>query len=279
VVVGERVTFDSAFPRPGDEVTPIVHFRVEGGPVNLSIGYVTTSPLPYPTALSIGTFNTGAHNFRLSRFRIPDPAPSEICLSINVSFVGTAGAPQPLITGACLRGDIRVSGTGRGERHVLRDLPSWTLPDLAVVRHSLHTSHGYPGTLGRGTADISFGIANLGGTAAEGVEWKVVLNFIDCVRELLGSGFGRRLDTSGLGAPPARRVGSIPRIAPGETVDVRARFSESRMSYITGSFRQEQRWVPCEIVGVKVEIDPNNRIREASEGNNIFIFPGSRTWE
>lgn len=279
VVVGERVTFDLTFPRPREEVTPVVHFRVEGGPVNLSIGYSVSFPPPGPTGIgspNTGTFNTGTHTFRLSRFTIPDPAPHEMCFSIYVRLAGGAGAPQPLISGACLRRDIRVASTGRGDRRVLPDLPSGTLPDLVVVRPHLRTSHGHTlSTLDRGTAsgraDVYFGIANLGGTVAEGVEWKVVINFERCVYWDYNPG---GLDRGGIPNIAARRVGSIPRIAPGQSVFVEVKFHEPVMTYIDSS--QEQRWVPCEIRGVKIELDPSNRIREGNEGNT-FIFPGSWT--
>ncbi len=77
VVVGERVTFDRTYPRPGDEVTPVVHFRVEGGPVNLSIGYTATFSSGPSVVLTstTDTFNTGARTMQLSRLRIPNPVP------------------------------------------------------------------------------------------------------------------------------------------------------------------------------------------------------------
>jgi len=278
VVVGERVTFSPPYTRPSEEVTPVVHFRVEGGPVNLSIGYTATfsSGPPVEGAPKTGTFNTGTRTFQLSRLRIPDPAPYEICFTVNVSFVGTAGAPQTLISGACLKKNIRVAITGRGDRRVLPDLASGTLPDLVVVNPQLRTSHGHTlSTLDRGTAagraDVHFGIANLGGTTAERVDWKVVINFERCVYWDYNPG---GLDTGGIPPIAARRVGTIPRIAPGETVHVSTQFQESVMTYIDSG--QEQRWVPCEIIGVKIELDPSNWIREGNEGNT-FIFPGSRT--
>ncbi len=271
VVVGERVTFDRPYPRPGEEVTPVVHFRVEGGPVSLSISYNArfSSGLPLIGAPTTGTFNTGTGTLQLSRLRIPDPAPYEICFTIYVSFVGRAEPPQLLISEACWKKNIRVATTGRGERRVLPDLVSGTLPDLVVVGPpNLETSER-SGRLGSGRVDVRFGIANLGGTTAEGVDWKVVINYIRCV-EMVRLG---HLETSGLGVS-TRRVGTIPRIAPGETVHVSTQFQESVMTYIDSG--QEQHWVPCEITGAKIEVDPSNRIREQNE-TNTFIFPGSRT--
>ena len=270
VVVGERVTFDRPYPRPGDEVTPVVHFRVEGGPVNLSIGYTArfSSGLPLVGTPTTGTFNTGTGTLQLSRLRIPDPAPYEICFAIYVSFVGRAEPPQLLISEACWKKNIRVAHTGRGERRVLPDLASGTLPDLVVIRPELDTSER-SGRLGSGRAYVRFGITNLGGTTAEGVEWKVVINYIRCV-EMVHLG---HLETSGLGAS-TNRVGTIPRIAPGETVHVSTQVNETVMTYIDSS--QDQHWVPCEIVGAKIELDPSNRIREQND-DNTFIFPGSQT--
>jgi hypothetical protein len=271
VVVGERVTFDRPYPGPGDEVTPVVHLRVEGGPVNLSISYTArfSSGLPLMGTPTTGTLNTGTGTLRLSRLRIPDPAPYEICFTIYVSFVGGTEPPQLLISEACWKKNIRVAATGRSERRVLPDLASGTLPDLVVVGPPELDTSERPGRLGSGRADVRFGIANLGGTAAEGVEWKVVINYFRCV-EMVHVG---HLETSGLGASSSR-VGTIPRIAAGETVHVSTQFNETVMTYIDSG--QEQHWVPCEIIGAKIELDPNNRIREQND-NNTFIFPGSRT--
>jgi len=273
VVVGERVTFDRTYPRAGDEVTPVVHFRVEGGPVNLSMGYTAafSSGASGVFTSRIGTFNTGAHTMQLSRLRIPNPAPNEICLTISVNLAGSAEPSQILISNACLRRDIRVASTGRGGRRVLPDLASGTRPDLVVLNPDLNTS-ARCGGLGGGRADVRFGIANLGGTAAEGVEWKVIINYHQCVRMRQWTPF-ETLETSGIPPITVRRVGTIPRIAPGETVPVSTHF-DTTMTYIDSG--GDQQWVPCEILGVKIDLDPSNRIREQND-TNTFIFPGSRT--
>ncbi len=275
-IVGERVSFSPLYPRPGEEVTPIVHFRVEGGPVNLSIGYTATFPSgsSMEGAPKTGNFDTGVRTLQLSRLRIPNPAPYEICLTAKVRFAGATEA-QTLVSGACLKKNIRVANAGRGDRRVLRDLPSSTRPDLVVVNPHLSTSHGHTlspldSGAAHGRAEVAFGVANQGGTAAEGVEWKVVINFSRCVETV--SPFS--LERSGIPRIAVRRVGTIPHIAPGETVPVSTHFQESEMTYIDSG--GTQRWVPCEITGVKIELDPSNRIREEND-TNIFIFPGSQT--
>jgi len=273
VIVGQRVTFDPAAPRPGENVTPVVHFQVEGGPVNLSLSYGAVLPSSGATVVGTsinGTFPTGANTARLSRFTISDPAPHEICFNIFVKIAGGAGTPQLLISGACLRRDIRVASTGTGERGVLPDLASGTLPDLVIVRPELNTKIA-SAYLGAGEATVQFSIANLGGRVAEAVEWKVVINFTECVHQSYVVG---GIDSRGIPVIVAKRTGSIPRIAPGQSVFVNVKFSESVMTFIDSG--QTQRWVPCDIYGAKIEVDPNNRIREGSE-DNTFIFPRSRT--
>jgi hypothetical protein len=273
VIVGQRLAFDPPSPRPTEEVTPVVHFQVEGGPVNLSIGYTAVLSLSGATVIGTsitGTFPTGTNTARLSRLTIPDPAPNEISFSVFVKIAGGTGAPQSLISGAYLKRDIRVASTGRGYRGVLPDLSSGTLPDLVDIRPDISTRKP-SGRLGSGEAHIQFSIANVGGTVAEGVEWKVVINFNQCVYWDYNPG---GLDRGGLPSIAAKRVGSIRRIAPGQSVFVEVKFHEPVMTYINSS--QVQRWVPCEIVGAKIEIDPNNRIREGNE-DNTFIFPRSLT--
>ncbi|HEX9902824.1 MAG TPA: CARDB domain-containing protein [Acidobacteriota bacterium] len=273
VIVGQRVTFDPAAPRPGETVTPVVHFQVEGGPVNLSLSYGAVLPSSGATVVGTaitGTFPTGTNTARLSRFTISDPAPHEICFSIFVKIAGGTGAPQLLIERACLKRDIRVASTGTGERGVLPDLASGTLPDLVIVRPELNTKKP-SAYLGAGEATVQFSIANLGGRVAEGVEWKVVINFDRCVRWDYNPG---GLDRGGLPPVVAKRVGSIPRIAPGQSVFVNVKFNETVMTYIDSG--QTQRWVSCDIYGAKIVVDPNNRIREGNE-DNTFIFPRSRT--
>jgi len=273
VVVGQSVTFDPAAPRPGEEVTPVVRFQVEGGPVNLSLSYVAELSYPHVTVVGTaitGTYPTGTNTARLSRFSIPDPAPNEICFSISVNKMGGGGAPQLLFDGVCLRRDIRVASAGRGERGVLPERASGTPPDLVIVKPELNTKK--PSRyLGAGEANVQFHVSNLGGTVAENVEWKVVINFDRCVRWDYNPG---GVDRAGIPPVVAKRTGSIPRIAPGQSVFVNVKFSESLMTYIDSG--QTQRWVPCDIFGAKIEVDPNSRIREGNE-DNTFIFPRSRT--
>ena len=272
VVVGQRVTFEPAAPRPGESITPVVHFQVEGGPVNLSLSYVAELYSPRVTVVGTaiaGTFPTGANTARLSRFTVPDPAPVEISFSISVKREGGTGAPQLLVDKAYLRRDIRVISIGRGDRRALPDLASGTLPDLVIVKPELNTKKP-SAYLGAGEANVQFYVANMGGTTAENVEWKVIINYLKCIERVTPG----RLNTSGIPTLVARRTGSIPRIAPGQSVFVSVKFNETVMTYIDSG--QTQRWVSCDIVGGKIVVDPNNRIREGNE-DNTFIFPRSRT--
>lgn len=277
-LVGERVVFEPPNPMPGQEVTPVVHFSVQGGPVYLGISYtIRGTPAAHTPTLSFNAI-TGSNTLRLPSFRIPDPAPYEICFDISYFIVGANPARTGrLVSNACLKRNLRVASTGRGERRELPDLPvADSLPDLTVVRGEIshYPSQYAPG----GHANMHISIANLGGTTAENVPWKAIINYILCWYVDWSPG---TLDTFGLGKS-AVKYGRIPRIAPGETVTVTAKFTEHVIeTYDPWGRAHQKEWRYCEIFAARIDVDSPNRIRELNEGNNTFIFPWSRNpmWE
>lgn len=261
-ILGERVEFSPANPRPGETVTLTVHFQVEGEPLTaLNMDYVTDPPSPPrpPAPLIVGRFDVGRHTYRLT-YTLPTPVPPRICFTINTDIDGD-GRPQAIITGACLETTMRVASTGTGRRTVAVAGPQIPTnpegPDLRIlevrpvnrstgvvipiVSHAFAIIRGDPVIPVDTDAFIDIKIQNIGRITAENIRTHVEYNIAD-----------RWV--------PFTEPETIRRLDPGHDVN-----------------RRIQRVIPRGATGIKVIVDPYNQIREIDEGNNTFIgFFGQR---
>lgn len=107
-VVGRGVEFAPSMASVGDQVVPVVRFRVEGERTDLFINYLATFPrrpgmgMP-PTVISgvVGdSFPVGDHAMSLPPLTLPRDY-SSICFGIQAG-IGSGSSRQPLVEGACL---------------------------------------------------------------------------------------------------------------------------------------------------------------------------------
>lgn len=238
IVIGERVEFSPTTIRAGETITMTVHFRVEGEPADLFVTYTariipSTAPPP-PTIVGTPTrYNPGSHAVRLS-YRIPDPLPTKICFDI----------PAVGIKDACLETAMIVASKGTYSTvgaPVRPQAAGAGMPDLTVRIRSRQDIVNLFLVQIKGSIRINVRVSNIGTLRADDIP--VHLQF---------QGAGGNWVTFGLAKVKA--------LNPGETVE-NLSFSapEGMPKPIRGS-------------RTRVVVDPDNRIAESNEDNNIANY-------
>lgn len=145
-VIGKRVEFSPSSVAPGEQITPTVHFTVEGGRVELYAQYVIVLPpgpggRPRPTVVGSvvsGTFEPGDRSLALPLFQVPQSI-SSLCFTVQAG-IGAAAARQTLVEGACLSEtvlSIRAADPGRNSSIlVMTPDPGTAVGDGVVFRPS-----------------------------------------------------------------------------------------------------------------------------------------------
>ena len=121
VVIGERIEFSPSSPRPGQTLFIGIRFRVEGSgsrvPMDISVVEGTRTPDPAHPTLSGSTFAPSSSPYTLNiGYRIPDPVPPRICLSVYAHFPGTGLRSALLFHNACLGARLYLASSGTAER-------------------------------------------------------------------------------------------------------------------------------------------------------------------
>lgn len=271
-IIGEGIEFSPVSAVPGDAVTLLVRYRIEGDPTDVVMSWsMTTVPAsvsPPPPSIVLGRLSPGNHSFKIS-YTVPNPPPHRVCFDIKW---GT----QSIITGACLEGGLRAAGGGKGLRVSSAPLAPLTpggRPDLFVENLTVENrcpgfriqSRNYP--LGRGTAqtEVGFDVGNMGETAAVNVEWKVVVQY-DFVEGRDGENRyrGDPIDVDFV-ARTAIVTGTIARLEPRQRIRVRRRLAMlTDRTYTCG----------LPIYRIEATADPANRVGDSTRRNNQMYLGG-----
>lgn len=145
-VIGKRVEFSPSSVAPGEQITPTVHFTVEGGRVELHAQWaIVLPPEPggrlRPTVVGSvvgGTFDPGDRSLALPLFEVPENI-SSLCFTVQAG-IGAAATRQTLVEGACLSEtvlSIRAADPGRNSRiRVMTPDPGTAVGDGVVFMPS-----------------------------------------------------------------------------------------------------------------------------------------------
>ena len=152
-IMGESVEFllprDIRDIRSRPQITMMIHFRVEGGSVNLSHMEFRTNPpptVPPPTVIGggpvtgSGTFNPGSHVAVLTYYLpldadgIPNLPSRSIAFDIWVNFQDARRYPQCIFSNACLETYMMLTSGGRGRRVAT---PMAPMPPVKSIKPSV----------------------------------------------------------------------------------------------------------------------------------------------
>jgi len=272
-IIGEGIEFSPASAMPGDVITLLVRYRIEGDPADVVMSWtMVTVPAnvstPPPPNIILGRLGPGNHSFKIP-YAVPNPPPLRVCFDIKW---GT----QSIITGACLEGGLRAAGGGKGLRASSAPLAPLTpggRPDLVVENLTVENrcpgfriqARNYP--IGRGTArtEVGFDVANMGETVAVNAEWKVVIQY-DFVEGREGENRyrGDPIDVDFV-ARTAIVTGSIASLEPRQRIRVRRTLAMlADRTYTCG----------LPIYRIEATADPANRLGDSTRENNQMYLGG-----